>query len=127
MAKTELNDAMLYQAMERAWLIMAFISIALSDHPVVKSSKSYRRCTDRARKALFDLHKRLEAAFFGNYAMSHASSHLKTGDLGRGEPTEDDFGRRLLRRKGSVPESVQLGFDSDDPGNAGRRRAARKR
>ena len=66
--------------MERAWLIMAFISVALSDHPLVRSRKVYRRCADRARKALFDLHCRLEAT----------SEALQVSN-GGATPTDDDF------------------------------------
>jgi hypothetical protein len=50
-----------YQAMERTWLLMAIISIALSEHPTIRADRINRHLADRARKALFDLHARLEA------------------------------------------------------------------
>jgi hypothetical protein len=60
MHKANVEEVVIRQAMERAWLLMALASSALSDHPLVKSSKRLRECTDRARKALFDLYRELE-------------------------------------------------------------------
>ena len=114
MPKRPVDEAQLFQAMERAWLIMAFISVALSDHPIVRSSKVYRRCADRARKALFDLHCKLEAT----------SEALRISN-GVATPTDDDFAAEFLRLKGSVPKSVVLDFDSDEAPATGRRRSRR--
>ena len=49
-----------YQVMERAWLIMAFIGVALSEHPLVRQDRTSRQLVDRAKEALIVLHSRLE-------------------------------------------------------------------
>jgi hypothetical protein len=46
---------------ERAWLIMAIMGVALSDHPLIRQDRVSRQLVDRAKKALFDLHARIEA------------------------------------------------------------------
>lgn len=53
-------EAEYYQAMERAWLIMALISMALSDLMLIQRNRGNRQLVDRARKALFDLHAKLD-------------------------------------------------------------------
>ena len=126
MSKTDIDDATMNQALERAWLIMAFISVALSDHPVVKSNRLYRRLTDRSRKALFDLHNEIESALTrgGNVGTRSAA----TQDRHRAaKPTEDDFGPKALRRKGTISPEMRLGFDDDDPPTSADRSARRKR
>src|SRR5262245_51767976 len=83
-----IDELHIRQAMERAWLLMAIISEALSDHPVVKSSKSLRRKTDCARKALFDIHRELE------YELAPATRQ-------GGANSKKDHRAKRLRRKGT--------------------------
>src|SRR5690242_6472601 len=103
----KLGDLALCQVMERVWLIMALIGCALSDHPIIRSEKLYRHRADQARKALFDLHGDLQAVL----------DQLDEPSL----EGEDDFGKKLLRRKGSVPASVVL--EGDRPKDAKLRRS----
>lgn len=119
-------DAELQQIRERAWLIMALISSALSDHPAIRSNRLYRRLTDRSRRALFDLHSNVEAVLFGQVAGRdrETAKHKRP----KAEAREDDFGSEFLRLKGSVDRSVRLGIDSDvQPGRGKRARKRRGR
>jgi hypothetical protein len=123
MSKIMVDDAMLLQVMERAWSIMAFISSALSDHPVVKSNRLYRRLTDRSRKALFDLHHDVEVELLGALP-DRAAGKRRRSEV---ENAEDDFGAKFLRRKGTVPPDLQLGIEDNDPPMRKRRDRIRKR
>jgi hypothetical protein len=118
----KIDDAMLCQVMERVWLIMAFISSTLSDHPVIKSKRSYRRLTDRSRKALFDLHNDIEATLLRNSSVRDVAPAKQR----RSKAAKDDFGSEFLRLKGTISPDVQLGID-DDPSTRGRRRPGRRR
>lgn len=124
MSKIVIDDAMLQQVMERAWLIMAFISNALSDHPVVRSNRSYRRLTDRSRKALFDLHHDVEAVLLDAVPDRTPAKHGRSKKI---ENAEDEFGARFLRRKGTVPADLQLEIDDKGPSMRKRRERIRKR
>jgi hypothetical protein len=53
-------DVELLLLMERVWLLMAVISMAVSEHRTIKRHRPKRRLADRARKALFDLYLTLE-------------------------------------------------------------------
>jgi len=120
MRRGKVDEAVVHQAMERAWLLMAFISGALCDHPLIRSTRSYRRHTDRARKALFDLHSQLQRKL-GTPPERKTSSTL-SGPGG----AEDDFGARLLKLKGSIPANVSLACDDDKRAARRRRRSRRK-
>jgi hypothetical protein len=121
-AWTGAESILLHRAIERAWLIMALIGIALSDHPIIRSNKRYRHYTDQARKALFDLHQELDHVL----DEKHKLSQIVPGSDNTAE-LEDDFGARFLRLKGSVPEDVPLDFDDTKSELSDRRRSRRKR
>jgi hypothetical protein len=107
--------SLLYQVMERAWLIMAFMSSALSDHPLVRSNRANRHCVDRARKALFDLYKKFESEA-EMIAAECATAEEKEQSIPTGLESEDDFGRRLLRHKGKIPQDIALEFGDGGSG-----------
>lgn len=48
------------QAVERAWLLMAIISEVYQTIPLSGRESLFVVTTDRARKALFDIHRKLE-------------------------------------------------------------------
>lgn len=125
MLKTEIEDAKLQQVMERAWLIMALISSALSDHPAVKSSRLYRRLTDRSRKALFDLHNDIEAVLLGRGTVRDRMTAKQERPMS--ETEEGDFGAEFLRLKGTVDQSVRLEIDHNDQSSNRRGGTDRKR
>jgi hypothetical protein len=87
-----------FQVMERSWLIMTLIGMALSEHPIIRSRRSLRRLTDRARKALFDLHAQI-----GEDATSIARDLRHTQEAGyKPRPTA---GRGTTKRAASPGRS----------------------
>lgn len=73
----------------RAWasLIHGIISVALSDHPVIAKSRTYRHMTNRASEALFDLCRQLDRDM--NPSSTNVSSGTKrpgTDGKGRAKP-----------------------------------------
>lgn len=109
-----IDNALMCQARERAWLIMAFISSALSDHPVVKSRKSYRQLTDQSRKALFDLHNEIESVLLSKDAVRACSPATRSESTGAGPHPGRRLRSYVLAEEGNRPPSVRLDFD-DDP------------
>lgn len=63
------------EVQERAWTMMALISVLLSDHSFIKSERAYRHLVDRARKALFDVYRKASAA----YAVARGERELESG------------------------------------------------
>lgn len=109
MPRSAIEDWQLEQMMERAWLFMALIGCALSDHPCAKLDQANRRCVDRARKALFDLYKNLEAEW-ERRARSRETA-VRSNKSKAKRIVQDEFGERLLRLKGTVPQSANLEFE----------------
>jgi hypothetical protein len=49
-------SALQFKTADRTWLLMAMISIVLSDQPLIRRNKKWRGLVDQARAALFELH-----------------------------------------------------------------------
>lgn len=124
MPRRSVECCLLHQVMERAWLIMSLISCALSDHPLVRPNRANRHCVDRARKALFDLYKAFEAEMIAAGAVTGSSPNEQREESLQ---SEDGFGANLLRRKGRMPKSVDLGLGEGKPAHPIRRPGRRRR